>query len=82
MIQVTIKEAARERGITNPTQLAEIMECAPTIIWKIWTGVHLPKLPMLDRICDALECELEDLVRRRAHKSSPAKRRKAKRNGR
>ena len=65
MIQVRIKEAARARGVENPKQLADVMGCAPTIIWKIWTGVHSPKLPMLDRICEALNCELSDLIVRK-----------------
>lgn len=73
MIKVTVKEAALARDVANPKQLADIMKCAPTIIWKIWTGVHDPKLPMLDRICEALGCELSDLIVRvpKRHREKP-----------
>ena len=65
MIEVRLKEAAQARGVENSKQLADLMNCAPTIIWKIWTGVHDPKLPMLDRICEALDCDLSDLIVRK-----------------
>lgn len=64
MIRVTIKEAAIARGVENPTQLANKMECAPTIIWRYWEKKQLPGLEMIDRICAALDCDIEDVITR------------------
>jgi DNA-binding Xre family transcriptional regulator len=68
MIRVTIKEAAQARGVANSKQLADLVGCAPVIIWRIWTGKQQPKLPMLDRICEALDCSLDELITRTAGK--------------
>jgi DNA-binding Xre family transcriptional regulator len=84
MIQVRLKEAAQARGIENSKQLADRMDCAPTIIWKIWTGKFDPKLPMLDRLCEALDCDLSELIVRkpnhRQRSASPQKRNGARQN--
>lgn len=63
-VRLRIKEMAKGQKIYNPTQLANRMECAPTIIWRYWEGKQLPGIEMLYRIADALECEPWDLVKR------------------
>lgn len=62
MIKVTIAQAAKKKGYQNPTQLANLMKKSPTVIWRYWEGHQTPGLDMLDRICDALDCELSDLI--------------------
>ena len=64
MIRITITEAAQKRGVANPKQLADKMGVAHAPVWKIWTGAGVPTLPTLDKVCDALNCNLLDLVSR------------------
>lgn len=64
MIEVTIAEAAQRRGIDNPKQLADRLACAPTIIWRVWTGRQSPTVTMIGRICEALDCEVSEVLRR------------------
>jgi len=77
MIRVTVGEAAQKRGVKNPKQLADLMECNPAIIWKVWTGAVTPTLQMIDRICEALKpCDLDELIHRvpdKKGKASPAR---------
>lgn len=84
MIEVRIRQAALARGVENPKQLADKMGCAPKIIWELWTGVHDPKLKMLDRICEALDCGLDELVVRHSngHRSNAPQKRRRKDLGR
>lgn len=64
MIEVTIAEAAQRRGISNPKQLADKIVCAPTVIWRVWTGRQSPTVKMIGRICEALDCEVSEVLRR------------------
>ena len=66
MIVVTIRKAALARGVRNSHQLADRMGCNSGVAWKMWNGACEPSLTMLDRICDALDCDLDDLVVRKA----------------
>jgi len=61
-IEARIKEAAKRQQVYSPTQLANLVGCAPTIIWRYWTKKQVPGLPMLYRIADALNCDPWDLV--------------------
>jgi transcriptional regulator with XRE-family HTH domain len=61
-IRAKIKEAAIAQGVENPTQLANLMDCAPTIVWRYWENKQLPGIEMLYRIADALDCDPWDLV--------------------
>lgn len=81
MIKVLIREAAEARGIENPTQLANLMGCAPTIIWRYWEKKQIPGLPMVDRVCEALNCDLKDVLVRVANKRKNPKAAKAHASG-
>jgi putative transcriptional regulator len=65
MVKLTIKEACEARGITNAYQLQKAMSVQPSIAARLWRdGQKMVALETLDRICDALNCELSDLIKR------------------
>lgn len=70
MFKVRIKEAARAKGIKNYYQLGRLLDVDKTgeikyeaLARRLWNGDHVPTLPTLAAVCEALECELSDLVR-------------------
>ncbi len=71
MIKVTVKEAAKANGVKNYYQLGLML--APSgereakfemMAKRLWSGAHVPTLPTLDLVCEALGCELKDVVTR------------------
>lgn len=62
MIKVTIKEAAKKRGIQNAYQFGQKIEVADKVAASIWNNTQEPKLKTLNRICNALGCGLEELI--------------------
>lgn len=81
MIKITIRKAARRAGIENAHQLQGRAGISPTMAAYLWRGDKYPKLETLDMLCDVLECELADLIRRNGHgKTRPQKQAKS-RNG-
>lgn len=63
MIQVTVKEAALRRGITNAHGLQLAIGISPTVAADLWNpNGALPRLQTLNRICDTWGCSLDELV--------------------
>lgn len=62
MIKVTIRQAARRRGLKNAYQFGQSIGVADMVAARIWEGVQLPKLKTLDRICNAWGCGLDELI--------------------
>ena len=63
MINVQIREAAIKRGITTAYQLQKEMGINPGHASKLWKGkIEMIGLRTLDRLCEALDCELTDLL--------------------
>lgn len=83
-----MRQAAVRRGVKTYYQLARLLGDDQDVrASRLWQGTALPTLATLDKVCDALNCELTDLVRRvpkKAHKNPPANgaARKAKRQKR
>ncbi|OLE54578.1 MAG: hypothetical protein AUG51_07795 [Acidobacteria bacterium 13_1_20CM_3_53_8] len=76
MVKLTIREAAEARGITNAYQLQKAMDVKPGMAARLWKGeTEMIALKTLDRLCEALGCELTDLLvrvsnRRARHRST------------
>ena len=63
MVTLRIREAAEERGITTAYQLQKAMEVQPGMAARLWRGdMKMVGLDTLDRLCDAIGCELGDLL--------------------
>lgn len=69
MFKVRIKEVAQANGCKNWYQLGQLLDTKKTgeirfeaLARRLWKGQHVPTLPTLAAVCDALECELSDLV--------------------
>jgi len=76
MIRVTIKQAAKRRGVKTYYQLARLLGDDQDVrAMRLWEGNTLPTLPTLDKVCDALGCNLDDVISRipnRTHKRPSA----------
>lgn len=69
MFKARIKEAAKARGVKNYYQLGQLLDTKDTgaikfemLARRLWNGSNVPTLPTLAAVCDALDCELSDLV--------------------
>lgn len=62
MIQLTIQDAARARGIKNAYQLALKAKCTPAKASRLWNGEKWPQRETLESLCVALECDLWELI--------------------
>lgn len=62
MIKVTVRKAAEAAGVEKAYQLQTLLDCSPSLARNLWLGKQLPELKTLDRVCDALDCELGDLI--------------------
>lgn len=91
MIRVRIQEAAKDRGLENASQFARSVGFSNRVALRIWDNLQPPKLATLDKICNAWNCPLSDLIEhtldraaRNGHSSTaPQKRaKKINRNGR
>ncbi len=71
MVTLRIREAAEERGITTAYQLQKAMEVQPGMAARLWRGeLKMIGLDTLDRLCDAIGCELGDLLKRAPEKKA------------
>ncbi len=71
MVTLRIREAAEERGITTAYQLQKAMEVQPGMAARLWRGeLKMIGLDTLDRLCDAIGCELCDLLVRMPEKKA------------
>lgn len=65
MIQVTVKKAALKRGVKTYYQLARLLGDDQDMRAKrLWDGQSIPTLSTLDKVCDALDCNLLDVISR------------------
>lgn len=67
MIKVTVREAAEGRGIKSAAELARLLGYeSRTIAGRLWNPERgeLPRLETLDRVAEALGCDLSELVTR------------------
>jgi len=63
MVTLRIREAAEARGITTAYQLQKAMGLQPGMAARLWRGeMKMIGLDTLDRLCDAIGCELDDLL--------------------
>lgn len=77
MIKVTIRQAAKKRGIVKAAHLARVVGVQEAVAGRWWKWRPRPKnerqdpiptLESLSKICDALDCELSDLIVRNGKK--------------
>jgi DNA-binding Xre family transcriptional regulator len=69
MVRLKIREAAEARGITTAYQLQKAMGVQPGMAARLWKGeLEMIALKTLDRLCDAIGCELSDLLVRQSDK--------------
>lgn len=63
MIEIRIKEIAKERGIQNAHRLQLAAELSPAVASRFWKS-KIEKISMetLGRLCKALECQPGDLL--------------------
>ena len=62
MIKVTIKRAAKRRGLKNAYQFGQRIGVANMVASRIWENKQPPKLKTLDKICNAWGCDLAELL--------------------
>lgn len=87
MFKTRIKDAAKARGVKTYYQLGQLLDTANTgevkfvmLARRLWNASNVPTLPTLAAVCDALDCELSDLVVRVSAKK-PEKKRNQRNNG-
>lgn len=65
MIKLQIKEVATKHGVTSGYQLMRRMNVDPGMAHRLWRGdLKMISLRTLDSLCEALSCELSDLLLR------------------
>lgn len=70
MIEVTVRQAAMRRGVKTYYQLARLLGDSQDVrAMRLWDGSALPTLATLDKVCDALGCDLAELVKRTSKRS-------------
>lgn len=70
MIKVTVRQAAEKRGIKNAYRLAQKLQGTDVgpdakhqrLASKLWKGNVQPALETIDRVAEALDCGLEELL--------------------
>ena len=63
MVELKIREVAEGKGISNPFTLSQATGLAYATCHNIWNGQpRMIGLDTLDRLCEALDCELGDLL--------------------
>lgn len=70
MIKVTVREAARKRGISSAYKLAQALgDEGRTTASVLWKGKEIPSLRTLDRVAEVLgDCDLSELITRLPNK--------------
>ena len=80
VIKVTVKKAARKRGIKTwyklAQKLAKVSGKKPEgrhqeLAKRLWKGDVLPRLESVDSVAEALDCDLSELLHRVPEKSTP-----------
>lgn len=63
-LTLTIREACAARGITTAYGLQKALGCFPATAARLFKGeMRLISLDALEDLCDALDCDLADLIR-------------------
>ena len=71
MVTLRIRETAEAHGITTAYQLQKAMQVQPGMAARLWRGeLKMIGLDTLDRLCDAIGCELGDLLVRAPEKKA------------
>ena len=69
MISVRIQQVAQARGIQTAYQLQKAMGINPGMASRLWKGeFEMIGLRTLDRLCDVLNCEPNEILVRAAEK--------------
>jgi DNA-binding Xre family transcriptional regulator len=69
MITVTIREMAERRGYKTAYALQKAMNVPPSMAARLWSNeLKMIGMDTLDRLCMALECEPNDVLRFKAKK--------------
>jgi DNA-binding Xre family transcriptional regulator len=64
MVTVAIREVAQKRGITTAYQLQKALEVSPSVAAKWFRNdLQMIGIDTLDRLCAALRCKPNDLLR-------------------
>jgi putative transcriptional regulator len=62
MIEIRIKEIAKERGMKNAHRLQLAAELSPAVAARLWKSeIEKISIETLARLCSALECQPGDL---------------------
>jgi DNA-binding Xre family transcriptional regulator len=70
MVELKVRELAEAKEIKNPLTLSQVSGLAYATCHKIWNDPPVMiGLETLDRLCEALDCELADLLVRTSSKS-------------
>ena len=65
MIELSVREVAEQKGISNPLSLSKESGIAYANCHKIWNNQQkMISLDTLDRLCKALNCEPGDILLR------------------
>jgi DNA-binding Xre family transcriptional regulator len=65
MMRLTIREAAEAKGISTAYQLQKALNVPPGTAARLWRGeMRMIALSTLDALCEALGCELSELITR------------------
>lgn len=65
MVILTIQQAAKKRGITSSYQLMKLLNVPPGTAARLWRSeMKMVSLETLERLCEALDCELIELLSR------------------
>lgn len=63
-LRLTIREACAARGIMTAYGLQKALGCFPATAARLFRGeMRMVSLDALEDLCDALECDLADLIR-------------------
>ena len=74
MVRLTIRETAEKHGITTAYGLQKAMGISPGAAARLWRGdLTMIALKTLDALCNALSCDLGDLITREAGKKTSSK---------
>lgn len=86
MLELRIKEAAKEKGVKNYYQLARLLDTENTGNIKfevqarrLWAGNTNPTFKTMEAVCAALGCKFEDLIKQTNGKAAAKRSTKRKR---
>jgi len=71
-----LQRRAKKQGFTTPYQLAAALieaghNTSRSQVTRLWNGTSDPKLSTVDRLCEILDCEVADILKRRRKRRRP-----------